>query len=73
MVWALQGDQALPKTADKEPSLPTLTRLANIHDRITRGMAPFEDDMAAAAAVSDDLYNNNYGSRSVLSPSRLID
>ena len=79
MIWALQGDQALPKTADKEPSLPTLTRLANIHDRITRGMAPFEDDMAvdisaagaaAGATVSHELYD--YGSRSVLSPSRLL-
>ena len=65
-MWAMQGDQAIPKPSmDVEPSLPsmpTLARLASVHDRITKGFAPYEEPPAP--------YMGRDTSRSIISPSR---
>jgi hypothetical protein len=63
-MWALQGDQAVPKTTEMEPIIPRVSMLVGVHDRINRGMPPF-DGRSISPASSPPKTSN-----SVLTPSK---
>jgi hypothetical protein len=63
--WALQGDQALPKTAEIEP-IPRVAILAGMHQRISRGIAPYDDHRNA---ISISPASSPLKTKSVFTPS----
>ena len=77
MEWALSGDQAVPKAVaipkltEKEPAVPTLTRLAHVHARISKGFAPYEATNIEHEENATDLMTLAASESRAISPAKL--